>query len=194
MKSIIEKTEFWTIIAVIVGFLLGELSRTIRDYFKILKLKKALNDEIQSNLYQIPQQKNIIEQVVDALKKQQFLSPSGVPFKTVIYDNYFALLSPKLSTIQKDNLHIIYGKLKKIDSFLEDFDSKFRKDLEIGVFNNIWEPYQIMLNDILKEYDVLIKIIKRYLDNNPVDVLHRHKSKDVSQIKIVRAVNPDDIK
>ena len=76
-------TSLSTLAAVGVGFLLGEGSRYWREHSRISKLKGMINQELRSILAQIPQKRDIVYQMIEALKKRAFLSGISVLVKSL---------------------------------------------------------------------------------------------------------------
>lgn len=73
LEKIITKTEFWIIVGVIVGFLLGEGSRYLRYRYRIHKLRSILREELKAISAQIEQKKDIANQAIDSLKNGNVL-------------------------------------------------------------------------------------------------------------------------
>ena len=106
------------IIGVVVGFLLNEVSKLVKDKLFSNKIKKVLEDELNTNLYQLDQKIDIANKMKESLNEDKFLSGISVPFASSIYDYHFASIIKDLNPIQRDNVRHIYSNLKVLDDIL----------------------------------------------------------------------------
>ena len=175
--QLLERKEIWTIIGVILGFGLGELSRIIREWKRRRKLKRALFDEIETNNHLINQKKDNLRQIIEALDKKQVLRGESVHAATTIYDSYFPKIIDCLAPILRDNIHIIYGHLKVNDSFMDQYYSSITMDIQRGVLANPWASYKKQFTDICNSYILIQNLINDIIAQKPQDVFNRHNKK-----------------
>ena len=109
------------LLGVIVGFLLNETSKIFREKRLSKKLKKALEDELNTNLHQLDRKIDIANQIIDALNQEKFLPGMSVPFASTVYDHHFPSILKDLNSIQKDNVRHIYSNLSVLDAILFSF-------------------------------------------------------------------------
>ncbi len=166
---------FTAIIGVIVGFLLNEASKLFKDCRLSKKLKKALEDELNTNLYQLDQKIDIANQMVNALHQENILPGISVPFASSVYDHHFPSVLKDLNPIQRDNVRHIYSNLSVLDKVLFSFESSYKEDLQQGIFPDTNAAYIAKLKDVIENYKVLKDLIKNYLDNTPKDIYYRRK-------------------
>jgi hypothetical protein len=111
IDRLVEKKEAWTLLGVVIGFLLAEVSRWIRDFMRRRRVELALRDELDTNLHLVDQKKDIIRQMIQALDKQTILRGESVHSASIVYTTHIDLLSEFLKPLERDSLHIIYEHL-----------------------------------------------------------------------------------
>ena len=79
----------WGVIGVVVGWLLGEGSRLLHARLRIQKLKRMLREELKSILAQLPQKRDILHKLREALGNNRILSGMGV--STIVTAYSYAL-------------------------------------------------------------------------------------------------------
>ena len=158
------------LVGVILGFLLSEISSLCKERMKIASYKRAITAELQSLKGQIPQIKDICRQALTELGKQSFLPPLGVPAVTQAYDNFGAKVQKHLSPLERNCLHIIYGRLKVCDKVLAELENDFRLALAEKVIDDPFLAFSDKIKDIYGSYDIVLSLIDSYLNNNPIDV------------------------
>ena len=163
------------LLGVIVGFLLNETSKLFRDKRLSIKLKKALEDELSTNLYQLDQKIDIANQMISALNQGKFLPGISVPFASTVYDHHFPLILKDLNAIQRDNVRHIFSNLLVLDATIFSFEKSYKEDIQQGVFADTNTAYIAKINDVLENYKMLKKLISSYLGDNPKDIYYRNK-------------------
>ncbi|MFH1296729.1 MAG: hypothetical protein ABIJ04_05585 [Bacteroidota bacterium] len=162
---------------VILGFGLGELSRIIRGWYHCRRLKKALFDELVVNYHLIDQKKGNLSQIIDALENKQILRGESVHAATTIYDSCISEIIGSLQPIYRDNLHIIYERLKMNDTLLDHFYSGVTRDIQQQILRDPWLAYKKQLTDMSNSYAIVQSLIKDVVAKSPQDVMYRHSKK-----------------
>jgi hypothetical protein len=163
------------LLGVIVGFLLNETSKLFKDKRLSKKLKKALEDELSTNLFQLDQKIDIANQMIYALNQGKFLPGISVPFASTVYDHHFPSILKDLNPIQRDNVRHIYSNLTVLDEVLFSFEKSYKEDIQQSVLADTNNAYVAKINDVLNNYKVLKDIINCYLNENPKDIYYRNK-------------------
>ena len=164
------------LLGMVVGFLLNEASQLIKQWHLTKQLKKALADELDSNLYQLDQKIDIAQKMKNAIKQGNFLPGVSVPFASSVYSHHFPSILKCFSPIERDNIRHIYSNLRLLDEITSSLEELYKKDIREGVLSDISTDYLSKIEDIFKNYHVLKQLITSYLDGNPEDIYYRHKS------------------
>jgi hypothetical protein len=168
---------FWTLAAVVVGFMLGEGSRYIREKLRIWRLKRTIRKELKSIKFQIPQKKDILSQLVDNLKKKALLPGLSVPIVSVGYNEMIKDLYDHLSSLQRNCLHVIYERVRIADKVLGSFKDDFLAAAKGGLLSDPWKAFTDQFEEIDKSYDVVLDLIDSYLSGIPIDVFDSNPPK-----------------
>lgn len=174
IREFLKYDAFWTILGVVLGFCLGELTAVLKDIRSRRKIMRSLKDELQSNVSIIAQKQDIIDKMIGALQNKQILEGQSLHAASLIYDVHLPLISKLLTPIQRDNLHVIYESLKVIDKFLDEFEKNTKEDIDRQIMPDPWGTYQGKLGDLREKYNTLRSLIADYLNNKPRDVFCRH--------------------
>jgi hypothetical protein len=177
-RELLGKEAFWGIAGALVGVTLGysltEVTRICRERRSRKTARRNLKDELHSNIFIIAQKQDVVRKMVAALEKQQVLPGRTTPCASIIYDTQIADIAKTLSSIERDNVHLIYAQLKDFDRYLNDFDRAVKEDLTLKVMDKPLQAHAAMLKDILGKYDVLRDLIGAFLKGHPEDVFYRH--------------------
>lgn len=158
------------LLGVVVGFLLNEIASLIRKKVTSAAYKKALLDELRSNLHQLTDKKDIMEYVLLVLAKNGMVGAESVPFSDVAYVNYFPELITEFTSLERDNIRHIYGTLKTLDSITTALESGFKSDLVSGAFKDVVDAYSGKVDDVVRMYDTVALLIEGVLENKPIDI------------------------
>jgi hypothetical protein len=170
LLQLFKSSPFWGIVGVIVGFILGEVSRYLRYRLRIRKLKKMIMRELEAILSQIPQKKDIIKKMINSLDEQKVLPGTSINFITNGYNRYLSEIYEHLSNLQKNCLHCIYEYLRIIDETLASFEQRFISGINEGVVSNPFEEFKKPLNDLMDTCNTSEMLIRSYLSGKPEDV------------------------
>lgn len=160
----------WTLAAVIVGFMLGEGSRYLREKVRIWRLKRTIRNELESIRRQIPQKRAIVSQIITDLGKKVLLPGLSVPIISVGYIQLIKEVYEHLCPAQRNCLHVIYERLRVADEVLSRFMDDFIAAMKEGVLADPWKAYSDQLGDINASYNIVGDLIDSYLSGSPIDV------------------------
>ena len=161
------------LIGVITGFLLGEGSRYARYRWQIRRNKNRIRADLQALLAQIPQKQDILRQALRHLRRKAVLPMLSVRALPAGYLTVLADVYPHLDELQRNCLHVIYGRLKVADDFMDNFEDRIVKAVqEAHADPNVdpWPTYAAKVREIDESYKVVVKLIRSYLDQSPIDV------------------------
>ncbi len=167
-----KSSSFWTLVGVMLGFLLGEGSRYLRYRVRICKLKEIVKKELRSILAQIPQKRDIVNQIIYNLEKQQILPGLSVAIINTGYKQHIAELYEHLNVLQRNCLHVIHDRLDVADRVLSSFEHDLISAMREKILHDPFKAYKGRFEDIFKSYDVVENLIKDYLDEKPADVFY----------------------
>lgn len=171
-SELIKSVGFWSVVGIIIGFMLGEGSRWIRYKLRVRKLKQMIKDELKSILAQIPQKREIVNLIIQRLKQGRFLSGLSVRAINIGYKQHIAELYEHLSFHQRNCLHVIHERLDIADKVLFSFEHDFASALKEKIIARPFDAYRGHFEEILESYKVATKLIKGYLAGNPEDVFY----------------------
>jgi hypothetical protein len=177
LTKILEKKEAWALIGVIVGAFVSVFIKWVGNILHRRRVKKALRNELERNLYTIIFKKDIIRQIIENLQIKKILSGNSVHSAKSVYIKYISLFSVYLKPIEMDNLHIIYEHLRHHDKFMDEFESRIKNDIESNRISDPWLKYEKDFKDINETYDLVQSLIKDYLENKPKDIYAELKAK-----------------
>ena len=160
------------IIGVVVGFGLGEVSRLMRGVLRIKKLKALIEDELKAIKYQIPQKRDIIRKVIEAISNKELLGGSSVRFLDAGYRSYFFEINEHLTPKQRNCMHVIHERLNNIDRFLFSFEEDFKLALKDPAINDPYYAFTAHLKDYLDSLTVVDELIESYLSGSAIDVFY----------------------
>ncbi len=180
LSELLKSPYFWSLIFVLLGFLLGEGSRYLRYRSRLWRLKRIIKEELGSILAEIPQKKDIVQQIIAALEKQQVLPGLSVGIINMGYKQHIAELYEHFSFLERNCLHVIHEHLDINDKILSSFEHDIKSAIQEKVMASPFSFYKIHLQEILKSYNMVENLIKAYLDGKPTDVFHiKNKKKQV---------------
>jgi hypothetical protein len=80
---------------------------------------------------------------------------------------------PHLDELQRNCLHVIYGRLKVADDFMDNFEDRIVKAVREAYADptvDPWPTYAAKVREIDESYKEVVKLIRSYLDKSPIDV------------------------
>jgi len=169
--SILERNEFWIVIAtiggVVIGFFLSVVWEIIKENLSLRQKRKAIEHELRTNLGLIPQKIDILQQIIKSLNNKKLLPGTSGHHATYIYDTYISEVSMTLTEDQRDVLHIIYESLKQADKFLDNLYKEFIEIVSSKLLDHPFQDYAGMCNDLIARYKLVQDLINEYLEGKP---------------------------
>lgn len=176
LTKILDKKEAWTLIGVVVGAFIGVIIKWIGNIFYRKRIKKALRNELERNLYISESKIDNIRHIIENLQSKKILSGNSVHSVSSVYVKYLSLLSVYLKQNEIDNLHIIYERLRNHDKVMDEFESLIIKDIDMKLVKDPWLKYENIFNDIIDSYKLVQSLIKDLLKNEPKDIFAKEKT------------------
>lgn len=176
MSNLIENSGFWTVIGVLIGLLVGEGVRIVREKIRISRLKNMIKSELKSIKSQIPQMIDIIKKTIIALEKLQILPGQHVPILSIGYKSSISFIYNYLKPKERNILHVIYSSLEVADKTVENYENVYHLFKTQGRTDGEIAKILIgIMTDILDNYNIINDLIDSYLEGNPIDVFHVNK-------------------
>lgn len=172
IKQALASESFWTISAVLVGFLLGEGSAFLRHCLRIRRMKRVLLEEMKSVLAQIDQKKDIITKARALLESNRILPTRSVPIIAAGYAANITELYPYLTAQERNSLHVIYERLKTADDIMNTFDKDITDAIRDKVMDEPFKAFSNRLRDIDESYEVVKRLISAHQSGKPTDVFY----------------------
>ena len=181
VKEILDHNGTWTVIGLLLGFLLSEGSAFIREKVKVNRCVKSLRDEVRFNHHQTINKIDILGQVIEALKTQQFLSTQCASYSTIDFDINYAIATGALSKLEKDNLRHFNGFYKKIDQILSEFDAVFKSDIDNyetrkNTLDSVYQASVIQLENVSFSLEQSLKLSESFINGSPKEIFVASKS------------------
>ena len=161
---IYERSEFWALIGVILGFSLNALWQYFRSLINRRRKRKSIESELGTNKGLIPQKIDHLKSIQRALEKKEIIPGDNVHFSTYLYDNHIGEIGQFLSTDQREVLHVIFGSMKIVDRFLDNIFSSFIDANSSGQFQSPFSTYSIMCSGLIERCLLVEKMISEYLE------------------------------
>lgn len=171
-----QRNEFWVITAVVVGFLLSTIWEIFKNKLSVRNKKKAIEQELITNLGFIPQKIDTLEQLRKSLQGNRVLDSETLPFTTYLYDQYIGDVASKLTNAERSSLHVIYENMKFIDRFLNNAFKEFIKWKSSHESQFPFDDYINKCDDVIKVCNLTREMINEHRDGNPRDVLWDDKN------------------
>ena len=170
---------FGVVVGVSLGFGLTEGKSLITSWKRVRALRRMVLEELRAIRDQIPQKKDIIEQIICNLNHDRILPGISVRAPRVIYERFFPEVSEQLNEQERNSVHFIYEYSRIIDDALEGCEATLREEL---LHTNSNQPYKdkvSIFTEILGARGTLRELISRHLAGKPIDVF-RHASKETT--------------
>jgi hypothetical protein len=178
------------LVGVVIGALIGFGLTVGHSEWTEWRLRKrvdaALASELAANLRIIPQKRDILRKMLDALSGCKILPGESVPFCSAIYGGHFQIVSAHMNINQRNSLHLIYSSLAMVDSSMKSCDEAIIGAYDSAGLKDIVQLWSGKLKDLLKVLDVTEAIIQKHLTGTPTDVLNM--GLDYEKVKAARFV------
>ncbi|MEA2088707.1 MAG: hypothetical protein U9O55_02615 [Patescibacteria group bacterium] len=155
-----------TLIGVIVGFLLSIVYEIVKNKLSVKRKKRAIRNELNTNLGLIPQKIEHIKSLKKTLERQKILPCQNVHCTTYLYDFYIGDIGIQLTKDERENLHVIYESIRVVDKFLDDVFIQFINFRMSGQISKPFEFYIGMCEELINRCNLVQNLIKEYLDGN----------------------------
>ncbi|WP_456426974.1 hypothetical protein [Rhodocaloribacter sp.] len=180
-NEILNNGGILALAGVVIGFLLSEISGAYKKHREREDSKVALLDEVRFNHEQTINKIDILNQAIDALKKERFLSTKCAKYSTTEFESLYPLALPKLTRLQRDNLRHLNSFYITIDKLLDSFDESFKNDIDNAEIrrNTIESVYQaaiIQLENIKNSLSASLELSSRLLEGNPLPIFNSEKA------------------
>lgn len=170
LEALIDRSSFWALVGVALGFLLGEGSRVIRHLIRVRRLKRMIRHEMASIRAQIPQKLDILRKMRDVLRSGGVLSGVSVSAIDTGFRQHGPELYPYLAPLERNCLHVIYGRLSVADRLMDSFESDLVRANAEGIIDDPFMAYSHRLQELEESYQVVSSLIDGYLAGKPTDV------------------------
>jgi len=160
---IYERSEFWALIGVTLGFSLNVLWQYLRSLITRRRKRKSIESELGTNNGLVPQKIDHLKNIQQALENKEIIPGDNVHFSTYLYDNHIGEIGQFLSVEQREVLHVIYGSMKIVDRFLDNVFPSFIDANSSGQFQSTFSTYSIMCGSLIERCILIEKMISEYL-------------------------------
>jgi hypothetical protein len=161
------------LLGIIVGSLLSGGISLIAGKINRERIKTAIRDELRANKYQIAQKRDILRQMRESLEDGNIFPGLSAPISTTVFDSHFSSVVNSFNTLERDNLHIIYGRLKIYHRFMNEYEDRLKSDMGNEKVVNAPATYLRHLDSIDKGYVLTSALIDKFLARKPEDVFQQ---------------------
>jgi len=180
-NEILNNGGILALAGVLVGFLLSEISSVYKKHKQIKDSKASLFDEVRFNHQQTINKIEILDQAINALKQQRFLSTKCAKYSTTEFGNLYHIALPKLTVIERDNLRHLNSFYLTIDKILDEFDNSFKNDIDSvhirqNTLESVYKAAATQLEDIKNSLSTSLKISSNLLKGNPLPIFNNKKA------------------
>jgi len=198
ITALAEHREFWAVVGtlagIILGFALNQFSTSFRQWKERRSLKKALFDELETNLFQIDHKKDTLRKMIASLQEEAILPGLSVPCTSGIYTAHFPAVVKHLKPIERDVIQNVYSRLLIDDSVMQNTEQLLKVDLREKIVTYPWKSHISKLKDILEDYEIAQELIKSVLGGNPVDIYQRKSNIPLDKKVFAGKVTPDMVR
>jgi len=159
-----------TLGGVALGFFLQFLYQKKRDEALLKKKRAAIESELGTNAVLIPQKKDLLLKIQSKLRKGKLLRGSSVRFPAYCYLEYIGEVSVSLTSVQRENLVIIYETLRIIDEYMDNLHSEYMKMKQSAVVPNFRKSYIGEIGDLVDQCSLAETLISKYLAGEPMKI------------------------
>lgn len=168
-ESIVQKYEglFGAILGVIISFAFT----LIYTAWQRGKKARAILHELTINRGLLPQKIEHLTEIGKALKDGRVLPGDSVRLLSGSYDSFISDVGydyfPKILA----NLHIIHGRMKNIDSFMDRFFMEYLTQKNLKIIDDPNTAYSKMCDEIAESCRLAMNLIDEVLEKSPRNVL-----------------------
>lgn len=179
--KIINNGGILALAGVVIGFLLSEIAGTYKKHKERKDCRNSLLDEARFNYEQTKDKIEILNQAIDVLKKERFLSTKCAKYSTIEFENLYHIAMPKLSILEKDNLRHLNSFYLTVDKLLDGFDESFKNDIDNAqtrknTIESVYVAAVILLENIRDSLSRSLELSSNLLNNNPSPIFNRVKA------------------
>ena len=170
---LIESNGFWTVIGIILGILFTEGITQWKNYKKIRDIKLLIIDELNAMVFQIQTRKEFVEDMHNKISSMKYSQMYFVPFSKIncfVYDTYISELYRHITINERNCLFAIYSIVKNYDNQLLRYFNEIESYPDLATMVIQISKYKLNLLNILKGYDAVHEIIKKYINKEDIDV------------------------
>ena len=165
--SLFERSEFWALVGVILGFFLNALWQLAREVSIRRRKRRSIEAELRTNLGLLPQKIDHLSNIQRALDHQQILPGDNVHFATQLYDTHIGVVAQRLTSDQREVLHIVYESMKVVDRFLDRLFPDFVQSRSSGQLAKPFEAFSSMCGGMRNRCELVKTMIEEYLAGHP---------------------------
>lgn len=172
LTELFKTDGFITLFGVTLGILLGFGVRWLESIWHDRKAVSSIREELGAIKLQIPQTRNILQQMVDGLVNQQVLPGRSVKFMRLAYTQLMPLVQTNLTCIQRNCLHNIHERALNVEYVMDNFEHSVPNAIKLGYMNDPIAFYRGLLGNMIESLQVMEKLIDSYVSGKPIDPLY----------------------
>ena len=159
-----------TLGGVALGFFLQSLSQKKKDEALLTKKRAAIEGELGTNGALIPQKKELLLKIQRKLRKGEIFRAPSIRFPAYCYRDYIGEVSVLLTSVQRENLVVIYETLRILDEYMDHFHSEYLEVSQSKIFSDIDETYIGEIGDLVDQFSLVETLISKYLADEPMKI------------------------
>lgn len=146
---------FWSLLGVVLGFVLAETAQWLRQHRLRKRLRNSLVAELESIVRMVPRKVDILSQAEIHFKAGRVMPTQSTHFPRDVYLQAIIEAPEILKGWERDNLHVIHETLRVVDNsmdFLEErfisIDSSYTRDQAISAAIASIDDLRVALSQI----------------------------------------------
>jgi len=116
---------FWSLLGVVLGFVLAEMSLCLKQCRLRKRLRNSLVAELKSIIRMVPSKVDILNQAESHFKAERVMPTQSTRFPRDVYSRVIIEAPEILKDWERDSLHIIHERLRVVDSSMDSMEERF---------------------------------------------------------------------
>ena len=172
---------------VALGFGLGAGYDVFKEWRNQKLYRSAIDAELKSNLYSIPQKQNTIRNMLSALEAGDLLPGPAVRFSRSCYDQYYPSVAVHLSHLERNSLFLLHEYFRVVDHLLDTFASDVAQALGTEQLNDRIDFAKALLGDLPNLLTEAESLLQEHISGSPRDVYLIGKAySDIKKLQFTR--------
>ena len=160
----------WSLIGVVVGFLLSEGTQWLKRRAERRELHTALFAELRSIVRMAPSKLDILSQAGNSFSAARLMPTESTHFPAQAYSRLISVAPDVLTPEASDCLHVLYESLRIVDETMDGLERRFNEIAEIHSVGQAVGAATGRIRDLESAIDTCQTLAQSVLDGTPINV------------------------